>query len=63
MTRYDLRFKRIDLAAVLTLYLSDKEARTKAGNHLGGQQIQCMQKKTVVGIRVKSGQSLGIFSM
>lgn len=35
--RYILCFKRINLVAILTLDLCGIKARTKAGNHLGGQ--------------------------
>lgn len=35
--RYALCFKRINLVAMLTLDLCGIKARTKSGNHLGGQ--------------------------
>lgn len=37
VTRHVLCFRRINLAALLTLDLCGIKARTKAGNHLGGQ--------------------------
>lgn len=49
MTGYDLCFRRINPAAALTLNFGGMEDRTKTGNHLGGQWMQWMQKKQLMG--------------